>query len=58
MLAVPKSEAPFAFRFCHWNLPFTTIVEETVGNETKALLRKDLADHHLPLYRASGASNR
>jgi len=26
-----------------------------VGNETKTLLRKDLVNYHLPLYRASGA---
>lgn len=58
MLAVPKSEVFFAFRFCHWNLPFTTIVEETVGNETETLLRRDVTGYHLPLYRASGTSSR
>ncbi len=46
------SEASFTFGFYHWNLPFTTIVEETVGGETKRLLRKDLANYHLPVYRA------
>jgi len=54
MFAVTNSEAPFAFGFHHWKLPFTTIVEETVGNETKKLQRNDLTNYHLPLYRASG----
>ena len=56
MFAVTKSEAPFAFGFYHWKLPFTTIVEETVGSETRPLLRKDLTDYHPPLYRAFSAS--
>jgi hypothetical protein len=55
MFTVINSDASFTFGFYHWNLPFTTIVEEAVGNETKTLLRKDLANYHLPLYRASGA---
>jgi hypothetical protein len=37
-------------------MPFTTIVEETVRGQAKTLLRKDLTNYHLPLYRASGAS--
>ena len=56
MFTVTDSDASFTFGFYHWNLPFTTIVEETVGNETKTLLRRDLMNYHLPLYRASGAS--
>jgi hypothetical protein len=55
MFTVINSDASFTFRFYHWNLPFTTIVAETVGNETKKLLRKDLTNYHLPLYRALGA---
>jgi len=55
MFTVINSDASFTFGFYHWNQPFTTIVEETVGNETKTLLRKDLVNYHLPLYRASGA---
>jgi hypothetical protein len=55
MFKVTNSDASFTFGFYHWNLPFTTIVEETVGNETKMLLRKDLTNYHLPLFRASGA---
>jgi hypothetical protein len=38
----------------HWNQLFTSIVEETRGGVTKTLPRKDLANHHLPLYRACG----
>jgi hypothetical protein len=56
MFTVINSDASFTFGFYHWNLPFTTIVEETVGKEALRLLRKDLMDYHLPLYRASGAS--
>ena len=55
MFTVVNSDASFTFGFYHWKLPFTTIVEETIGNETKALLRNDLTDYHLPLYRAFGA---
>ena len=55
MFKVINSDASFTFGFYHWNLPFTTIVEETVGNETKALLRKDLTNYHLSVFRASGA---
>jgi hypothetical protein len=56
MFAVINSDASFTFGFYHWNLPFTTIVEETVGNETRTLLRNGLTNYHLPLYRASGTS--
>ena len=55
MFKVTDSDASFTFGFYHWNLPFTTIVEETAGNETKTLLRKALTNYHLPLYRGSGA---
>jgi hypothetical protein len=50
MFTVVDSNASFTFGFYHWRLPFTTIVEETVGNETRALLRQELANYHLPLY--------
>jgi len=56
MFQVINSDASFTFGFYHWNLPFTTIVEETFGNETKTLSRTNLTNYHLPLYRASGAS--
>jgi len=56
MFTVLNSDASFTFGFYHWNLPFTTIVEETEGNETRALLRNGLTNYHLPLYRAFGAS--
>jgi len=55
MFTVTNSDASFTFGFYHWNSPFTNIVEETVGSETRTLPRKDLANYHLPLYRASGA---
>lgn len=54
MFTVIDSEASFTFGFYHWKFPFETIVEETVGTETKRLLRKDLTNYHLPLYRAFG----
>lgn len=56
MFKVINSDASFTFGFYHWDLPFTTIVEETAGNETRRLLRSELMNYHLPLYRASGAS--
>jgi hypothetical protein len=56
MFTVVNSDASFTFGFYHWNLPFTTIVEETAGGETRRLPRSDLTNYHLPLYRASGAS--
>jgi hypothetical protein len=46
------AQASFTFGFYHWNLPFTTIVEETLGGKTKRLPRNALADYHLPVYRA------
>jgi hypothetical protein len=55
MFTVIDSDASFTFGFYHWNLPFATIVKETVGGQTRSLLRKDLQDYHLPLYRVSGA---
>jgi hypothetical protein len=54
MFNVINSDASFTFGFYHWNLPFTTIVEETIANETRRLLRKDLTNYHLSLFRASG----
>jgi hypothetical protein len=55
MFTVVDSDASFTFGFYHWNLPFTTIVEETAGSETRTLPRRDLTDYHLPLYAARGA---
>jgi hypothetical protein len=55
MFTVIDSDASFTFGFYHWNLPFTTIVAETVGNETRTLSREALANYHLPLYTARGA---
>jgi hypothetical protein len=55
MFTVINSDASFTFGFYHYNLPFTTIVEETVGSETRTLPRKDLTNYHLPLHAARGA---
>jgi len=52
MFIVEDSDASFTFGFYHWNKPFTTIVKETVGSTTKTLPRTDLANYHLPIYRA------
>jgi len=54
MFTVADSDASFTFGFYHYNLPFTTIVEETRGGKTATLARKELSDYHLPLYRAAG----
>ncbi len=54
MFTVVDSDASFTFGFYHWNLHFTTIVEETRGGKTRTLARKELERYHLPLYRAGG----
>jgi hypothetical protein len=56
MFTVIDSDASFTFGFYHWDMPFTTIVEETRGGATKKLLRTELMNYHLPLYRACGAA--
>ena len=50
MFKVTDSQASFTFGFYHYDLPFTTIVEETAGNETRRLWRTNLVHYHLPLY--------
>jgi hypothetical protein len=57
MFTLVNAEASFTIGFYHWSLPFTTVVEETTGGETRTLPRKDLVNYHLPLYRA-GAGKR
>ncbi len=52
MFTVVDSDASFTIGFYHWNLPFTNIVSETRGGQTKLLERTALKDYHLPLYRA------
>jgi hypothetical protein len=54
MFTAIDSDASFTFGFYHWNQPFSTIVEETVGSETRTLRREDLVNYHLPLFRACG----
>lgn len=54
MFKINNSEASFSYGFYHWNLAFTTIVEETIGTETRALQRTNLSQYHLPLYRSGG----
>jgi hypothetical protein len=58
MFIVEDSAASFTFGFYHWNKPFTTIVSETIKGTHRTLLRDDLAQYHLPAYRAgAGGSN-
>lgn len=57
MFVVKDAQASFTFGFYHYNLPFTTIVEETQRGETRRLLRSDLSGYHLPLYRAGAGEN-
>jgi len=52
MFTVIDSDASFTFGFHHHKDPFTTIVSETRGAETKTLPRADLLNYHLPLFRA------
>jgi len=52
MFTVIDSEASFTFGFYHWKYPFKTIVQETRGGQTRELLRTELTNYHLPVYRA------
>ncbi len=52
MFTVVDSDVSFTYRFYTIADPFTTIVSETRGGQTKTLLRKDLDPVSLPLYRA------
>lgn len=55
LFIVRNAQASFNIGLYHsagHGVPFTTIVEETIGEETRTLLRTELADYHLPLYRA------
>lgn len=56
MFIVADSDASFTYGFYHWNQPFTTIVSETQLGQTRTLLRRDLVDYHLPLFRAERPS--
>lgn len=53
MFTVDNSRASFTLGFYSWIQPFTTIVEEKEGGETRALGRKE-AGGFLSLYRAGG----
>ncbi len=55
MFKVTDSAASFTFGFYHYDLPFTTIVQETAHGETRQLLRTNLVQYHLPLYRSAVA---
>lgn len=52
LATIVDSDVSLTFGFYHHKTPFTTIVEETFGGETKTLLRKDLEGYHLPVYRS------
>jgi hypothetical protein len=52
MFIVKDSQASFTFGFYHHDTPFTDIVEETLGGETRKLPRKDLVNYFLPVYRS------
>jgi len=54
MFTVIDSEASFTFGFYHWKYPFKTIVQETRAGQTRELLRTELTNYHLPVYRAGG----
>jgi hypothetical protein len=53
MFVVRNAQASFTIGFYHHQTPFTTIVEETVGTQTRTLARTELATYHLPLYRSA-----
>ena len=53
MFIVNDSEASFTIGFYEFKDPFATVVSETVGAETKSLLRKSLPGF-MPVYRSAG----
>jgi len=55
MFIVNDSDLTAVLGFYHYKTPFTTIVTETRGGETKSLLRKELDHYHLHLFSARGA---
>ncbi len=52
MFRVIDADVSVTLGFYHHDTPFSTVVEETLGGETRALLRADLAGYHLHLYRS------
>jgi len=52
MFTVENADCSFTIGFYHYNLPFTTIVQETIGEETRKLQRTDLEEYHLHVYRS------
>ncbi len=52
-----NAQASFTLGFYHHRTPFSTIVEETIGDQTRRLPRKSLVSYHLPVYR-TGQSNK
>jgi len=53
MFKVNDANLSVTIGFYHYKTPFTTIVEETAGGETRTLLRKDLTNYHLSIFRAT-----
>lgn len=47
-----KSDVSLTYGFYHHDVPFTTIVQETLDGKTKSLLREEMNPFHLPLYRS------
>lgn len=52
MFIIKDAEASFTLGFYHHDVPFATIVEETLNGETRALKRDEFEGYHLPVYRA------
>jgi len=55
MFKIIDSDFSVSYGFYVWNQPFSTIVEETLGGQTRKLPFSDkLPDWHLPIYRSGG----
>ncbi len=57
MFRIINSDFSATFGFYHYKLPFTTIVEETLGNKTQSLSRENLRPYFLAMYRSGGKQN-
>ena len=56
MFDITDSEVSATIGFYHWELPFSTIVQETRDGVTRTLGRREIKGYHLPVYRSTTGS--
>ncbi len=52
MFKISDSDVSITIGFYHYKDPFETIVEETIGENTRTLKRTELPQYYLPIYRS------